>query len=31
MATPNDVDWDAIVRDPRFQSLQKRKNSFLYG
>ena len=31
MATPNEVDWDAIIRDPRFQSLHKRKNSFLYG
>jgi uncharacterized membrane protein (DUF485 family) len=31
MATPGDVDWDAIIRDPRFQSLHKRKNSFLYG
>jgi uncharacterized membrane protein (DUF485 family) len=31
MATPNAVDWDAIIRDPRFQSLHKRKNAFLYG
>jgi uncharacterized membrane protein (DUF485 family) len=31
MAIPNEVDWDAIIRDPRFQSLHKRKNSFLYG
>jgi uncharacterized membrane protein (DUF485 family) len=31
MATPGEVDWDAIIRDPRFQSLHKRKNSFLYG
>lgn len=31
MATPGDVDWDAIIRDPRFQSLHKRKSSFLYG
>jgi uncharacterized membrane protein (DUF485 family) len=31
MATPNEVDWDAIIRDPRFQSLHRRKNSFLYG
>jgi uncharacterized membrane protein (DUF485 family) len=31
MATPNEVDWDAIIRDPRFQSLHKRKNAFLYG
>jgi uncharacterized membrane protein (DUF485 family) len=31
MATPNEVDWDAIIRDPRFQSLHRRKSSFLYG
>lgn len=31
MATPNEVDWDAIIRDPRFQSLHRRKNRFLYG
>jgi uncharacterized membrane protein (DUF485 family) len=31
MAAPNEVDWDAIIRDPRFQSLHRRKNSFLYG
>jgi uncharacterized membrane protein (DUF485 family) len=31
MATPNEVDWDAIIRDPRFQSLHKRKSAFLYG
>jgi uncharacterized membrane protein (DUF485 family) len=31
MAIPNEVDWDAIVRDPRFQSLHRRKSSFLWG
>jgi uncharacterized membrane protein (DUF485 family) len=31
MATPNEVDWDAIIRDPRFQSLHRRKSSFLWG
>jgi uncharacterized membrane protein (DUF485 family) len=31
MATPNEVDWDAIIRDPRFQSLHRRKSLFLWG
>lgn len=31
MATTNQVDWDAIIRDPRFQSLHRRKNVFLWG
>jgi len=31
MATPNVVDWDAIIRDPRFQSLHRRKSVFLWG
>jgi len=31
MATPNEVDWDAITRDPRFQSLHRRKSAFLWG
>jgi uncharacterized membrane protein (DUF485 family) len=25
------VDWDAIIRDPRFQSLHRRKALFLWG
>jgi len=25
------VDWDAIVRDPRFQSLRRRKSGFLWS
>jgi uncharacterized membrane protein (DUF485 family) len=31
MATPEAVDWDAIIRDPRFQSLHRRKSRFLWG
>ena len=31
MATPDTVDWDAIIRDPRFQSLHRRKSLFLWG
>jgi uncharacterized membrane protein (DUF485 family) len=31
MAVPNVVDWDAIIRDPRFQSLHRRKTVFLWG
>ena len=25
------VDWDAIVADPRFQTLHRRKSTFLWG
>jgi uncharacterized membrane protein (DUF485 family) len=31
MSTPDAVDWDAIIRDPRFQSLHRRKSAFLWG
>jgi len=31
MASTAAVDWDSIVRDPRFQSLHRRKNAFLWG
>lgn len=31
MATSEAVDWDAIIRDPRFQSLHRRKSVFLWG
>jgi uncharacterized membrane protein (DUF485 family) len=31
MTTPVNVDWSAIIRDPRFQSLHRRKTSFLWG
>jgi uncharacterized membrane protein (DUF485 family) len=31
MDNNSNVDWDAIIRDPRFQSLQRRKQGFLWG
>jgi len=31
MATTETVDWDAIIRDPRFQTLHRRKSMFLWG
>jgi uncharacterized membrane protein (DUF485 family) len=31
VATPEAIDWDAITRDPRFHSLHRRKNVFLWG
>jgi uncharacterized membrane protein (DUF485 family) len=31
MATTETVDWDAIICDPRFQSLHRRKSVFLWG
>jgi uncharacterized membrane protein (DUF485 family) len=31
MASSNLVDWDEIIRDPRFQSLHRRKQLFLWG
>jgi uncharacterized membrane protein (DUF485 family) len=31
MAVPETVDWDALIRDPRFQSLHRRKSVFLWG
>ena len=31
MATPENIDWDAIIRDPRFQTLHRRKTLFLWG
>ena len=31
MANPDGVDWDAIIRDPRFQNLHRRKTLFLWG
>lgn len=31
MPTPGQVDWDAIIRDPRFESLHRRKMWFLWG
>lgn len=30
--TANDtVDWDAVIADPRFQELHRRKSTFLWG
>lgn len=31
MAHPGAMDWDAIIRDPRFQTLHRRKSAFLWG
>jgi uncharacterized membrane protein (DUF485 family) len=31
MAKSDVVDWDAIIRDPRFQGLHRRKIKFLWG
>lgn len=31
MALPDSNDWDAIINDPRFQSLHRRKTRFLWG
>jgi uncharacterized membrane protein (DUF485 family) len=31
MATPGTMNWDAIMRDARFQNLRKRKTRFLWG
>lgn len=27
----NTVDWDAVIADPRFQALHRRKSGFLWG
>jgi uncharacterized membrane protein (DUF485 family) len=29
--TAADVDWDAVIADPRFQALHRRKSAFLWG
>jgi uncharacterized membrane protein (DUF485 family) len=31
MAMNQAVDWEALIRDPRFQSLHRRKTLFLWG
>jgi uncharacterized membrane protein (DUF485 family) len=31
METATDLDWDAIVRDPRFKDLSRRKQRILWG
>jgi uncharacterized membrane protein (DUF485 family) len=31
MATGPTIDWDAVIADPRFQALHRRKQTFLTG
>ncbi len=31
MATASSIDWNAIVADPRFQALHRKKQGFLWG
>jgi uncharacterized membrane protein (DUF485 family) len=31
MTTKRSVDWDAVIADPRFQALHRRKSTFLWG
>jgi uncharacterized membrane protein (DUF485 family) len=31
MAAPPTIDWNAVIADPRFQSLHRRKRAFLTG
>jgi uncharacterized membrane protein (DUF485 family) len=31
MAAPPNIDWNAVISDPRFQSLHRRKQGFLTG
>ncbi len=31
MAAPPTIDWNAVIQDPRFQSLHRRKQGFLAG
>ena len=31
MATPPTIDWNAVIADPRFQALHRRKQMFLTG
>jgi uncharacterized membrane protein (DUF485 family) len=31
MAAPPNIDWNAVIADPRFQSLHRRKQAFLTG
>jgi uncharacterized membrane protein (DUF485 family) len=31
MQTANTIDWGAVIRDPRFQQLHRRKSAFLWG
>jgi uncharacterized membrane protein (DUF485 family) len=31
MSTVQKLDWDAVTRDPRFQTLHRKKQAFLWG
>jgi uncharacterized membrane protein (DUF485 family) len=31
MASPNAINWSAVIADPRFQALHRRKMKFLWG
>jgi uncharacterized membrane protein (DUF485 family) len=31
MTKPDSIDWGAIIADPRFQTLHRRKTTFLWG
>ncbi|HXQ32131.1 MAG TPA: DUF485 domain-containing protein [Steroidobacteraceae bacterium] len=31
MATTNSIDWSAVIADPRFEQLHRRKTAFLWG
>jgi uncharacterized membrane protein (DUF485 family) len=31
MAAPPNIDWNAVIADPRFQTLHRRKQGFLTG
>ncbi len=31
MTTPGSIDWAAVIADPRFQELHRRKTAFLWG
>ena len=31
MQEANTIDWAAVIRDPRFQQLHRRKSAFLWG
>ena len=31
MATPPTIDWNAVINDPRFQTLHRKKQGFLTG
>ena len=31
MANPDSIDWGAVIADPRFQQLHRRKSAFLWG